>query len=242
MTCAAAAAQSLTIVTPNRETADASGTTAYGPNVLAMMRRAAETSVQFLEGAWPAAMPVEQPTRHDFVVDVEVAQALGITVPATQMLRSGRVWSAWFASFVVAARPAAIVIAALPPPASPADITPMLDAAKAERIQALVPPILRFLGAAVWQQITARAIGQRGVTRGSLLSRGAAVVAFGANVAELVRLHDQELDRVLRGADPATTPFLQPTRWDVVINQRLARTVGWPAPLAVSIQATEIVQ
>jgi putative ABC transport system substrate-binding protein len=47
---------------------------------------------------------------------------------------------------------------------------------------------------------------------------------------------------VLRGARPAETPILQPTRWEIVVNQKLARAVGWPAPRAVLLQATEVIE
>jgi putative ABC transport system substrate-binding protein len=166
----------------------------------------------------------------------------GLATVGIPLLRTNPVSRGWFDSFVEAARPTGIRIAALPNPASAADIAPMLDAAKAERIHALVMPMLPFLTSSVWQPITAWAIEQRVVTRGSLLSRGDAVLAFGANFPAFLRLHVDQIDRVLRGADPATTPFLQPTVWDTVVNQRLARAVGWPAPQSVLLQATEVIQ
>ncbi len=110
------------------------------------------------------------------------------------------------------------------------------------RVVALPMPILPFLGNAVWQQISAWAVEQRVVTRGSLLSHGDAVLAFGSNAPALLRLHVDQIDRVLRGAKPAETPLVQPTLWDTVINQTPARAVGWPAPPAVLLQATEVVE
>lgn len=166
----------------------------------------------------------------------------GLARVGIPLARANRVWAAWFDSVVDVAQSAGIAVVALPATLSAAAIAPMLDAAKAERIHALVMPILPFLDTAVWRQISTWAIEQRVVTRGSLLSRGEAVLAFGANVQALVRLHADQIDRVLRGAAPAETPFLQPTLWDTVINQRLARAVGWPAPRPVLIQATEVIE
>lgn len=165
----------------------------------------------------------------------------GLAKVGIPLSRASRPWAAWFDSIGVAARPAGITVVALPAIASPAAIAPMLDAARDERIDALVMPILPFLDSAAWRPITAWAIEQRVVTRGPLLSRGEAVLAFGANVTALLRLHADQIDRVLRGADPATLPIVQPTLWDTVINQRLARAVGWPAPRSVLVQATEVI-
>lgn len=156
--------------------------------------------------------------------------------------RDHPVWRAWFDSMDRVATPAGMRMVALPPPAGAGGIAPMLDAAAGEQVQALILPTLPFLDTAAWQQITAWAVKHRVVTRGSLLSRGEAVLAFGSNVPALLRLHVEQIDRVLRGANPADTPILQPTVWDTVINQKLARAVGWPAPPMVLLQATEVIE
>jgi len=51
-----------------------------------------------------------------------------------------------------------------------------------------------------------------------------------------------QLARVLAGANPAELPFVQPTHFDLTINQRLARAAGWPAPRNVLLQATEVIE
>ena len=83
---------------------------------------------------------------------------------------------------------------------------------------------------------------QRALTYGGPEARGEAVVAFGVNLNELFRLLDKQLDRVLRGANPAELPIIQPTVFDFVISQRLARAVGWPASATVLLQATEVIE
>jgi putative ABC transport system substrate-binding protein len=149
---------------------------------------------------------------------------------------------AWFDSVEAAAAPLGIHAVALPLPRQPADIAPMLAAAAREQVQALRLPYLPVLQPAVWQQITAWAVEHRVVTTGTLLSRGEAVVCFGPNLQEQALLHVEQIDRVLRGAIPAETPIVQPTLWETVINQRLARAVGWPAPRAVLLQASEVIE
>jgi len=149
---------------------------------------------------------------------------------------------AWFDSFEAVAAPAGMRIVALPQPAAAAGIPAMLDAAARDQVQALVLPTLPFLDSAAWQHIGTWAVRHGVVTRGSLLSRGEAVLAFGSNVPALLRLHVDQIDRVLRGANPGHLPIVQPTQWDTVINQRLARAVGWPAPTTVLLQATEVIE
>jgi putative ABC transport system substrate-binding protein len=53
----------------------------YGPNVAAFYRRAATFVDKILKGAKPADIPVEQPMLLDFIINLQTAQALGLTIP-----------------------------------------------------------------------------------------------------------------------------------------------------------------
>jgi putative ABC transport system substrate-binding protein len=63
-----------------REFAEAGGLAAYGPNVVDLCRRAGSYVDRILKGARPADLPIEQPTRFDFVVNLKTAQTLGLSV------------------------------------------------------------------------------------------------------------------------------------------------------------------
>jgi putative ABC transport system substrate-binding protein len=60
----------------------------YGPNVPDLFRRAADFVDRILRGAKPADIPVEQPTKFDFVINLTTAKALGLTIPESFLLRA----------------------------------------------------------------------------------------------------------------------------------------------------------
>ena len=78
---ALAAKNRLPAVYTSREFVDAGGLMAYGANVADVFRRAATYVDKILKGAKPADLPVEQPTKFDFVINLKTAKALGLTIP-----------------------------------------------------------------------------------------------------------------------------------------------------------------
>ena len=63
----------------------------YGPNVPAMFRRAAELVDKILRGAKPGDIPVEQPTRFEFVLNLKTARALGLEISPILLARADEV-------------------------------------------------------------------------------------------------------------------------------------------------------
>ncbi len=74
-----------------REFADIGGLMAYGPNVTATLRRAATYVDRIIKGAKPAALPVEQPTKFELVINLKTAKALDLKIPSSLMLRADEV-------------------------------------------------------------------------------------------------------------------------------------------------------
>ena len=67
----------------SKEYAEAGGLIGYGVNILSLYRRAAYFIDRILKGSKPADLPIEQPTRFDFVINLKTAKALGLAIPET---------------------------------------------------------------------------------------------------------------------------------------------------------------
>ena len=81
----------LPAVYPEVEFVEAGGLMAYGPNVPDNFRRAAGYVDKVLKGVKPGDLPIEQPAKFDFAINLKAAKALGLTIPPSLLLRADQV-------------------------------------------------------------------------------------------------------------------------------------------------------
>jgi putative tryptophan/tyrosine transport system substrate-binding protein len=74
-----------------REYVEAGGLMSYGVNALELDRRAATYVDKILKGAKPAELPVEQPAKFEFVINLKAAKQIGLTIPQWTLTKADKV-------------------------------------------------------------------------------------------------------------------------------------------------------
>jgi putative ABC transport system substrate-binding protein len=70
---------------------EAGGLISYGADVNEIWRRAATFVDKILKGAWPAELPVEQPSKFELLLNLKAAKTLGLTIPPSLLARADQV-------------------------------------------------------------------------------------------------------------------------------------------------------
>ncbi|HLN99463.1 MAG TPA: ABC transporter substrate binding protein, partial [Pyrinomonadaceae bacterium] len=77
-------------VSANSAFAEVGGLMTYGPSIPQLGRGAATYVAKILRGANPADLPIEQPTKFEFVINMKTAKQIGITVPQSLKVSADR--------------------------------------------------------------------------------------------------------------------------------------------------------
>jgi putative tryptophan/tyrosine transport system substrate-binding protein len=81
----------LPAIYPREDFVNSGGLMSYGPNRSEPFRRVATMVDKILQGTKPADIPVEQPTKFDFVINLKAAKQIGLTIPPNVLFRADRV-------------------------------------------------------------------------------------------------------------------------------------------------------
>jgi putative ABC transport system substrate-binding protein len=86
-----AAKHRLPVIFPQSEYVEDGGLMSYAPNYPDLFRRAAYYVDKILKGAKPADLPVEQPKKFEFIVNLKAAKQIGLTIPPNVLARADKV-------------------------------------------------------------------------------------------------------------------------------------------------------
>ncbi len=86
-----AAKHRLSAIYARRDFVESGGLMSYGPDRAESFRRAASMVDKILKGAKPADIPVEQPTKFEFAINLKAAKQIGLTIPPNVLVRADRV-------------------------------------------------------------------------------------------------------------------------------------------------------
>jgi ABC-type uncharacterized transport system substrate-binding protein len=81
----------LPVIYSGPENAAAGGLMSYGPDIADNFRRAAVYIDKILKGTTPSALPVQQPMKFEFVINLKAAKQIGLTIPPNVLARADRV-------------------------------------------------------------------------------------------------------------------------------------------------------
>jgi putative tryptophan/tyrosine transport system substrate-binding protein len=129
----------------------------------------------------------------------------------------------------------------------PEEIAAAIDAAKtagAEALNFLATPLFSLPGtrsnAIVMERIAA--VRLPSMFQWPETAEAGALAGYGPRFAEMYRQRARMVARILRGANPADTPVEQPARFQLVINLKAAKALGYEVPAGLVLRADEVIE
>jgi putative ABC transport system substrate-binding protein len=121
------------------------------------------------------------------------------------------------------------------------ELEPAIAGTRADALLSLPDPmfisnVARMAAAAIRRRLPLATTGWRAYTVAGFL------FSYSVNEHEVYRLAATYVDRILRGAKPAEMPIEQPSRYELVINQKTARAIGLTIPRALLLRADEVIE
>jgi putative ABC transport system substrate-binding protein len=132
----------------------------------------------------------------------------------------------------------------LHPIAKPEEIAPAIDAAKnsgAAALNVLASPLLHSNGRVTFER--AAVLRLPAMYQWPEMAEDGGLVAYGPRVVQIYReLMTRQVVKLLRGANPADLPIEQPTKFELVINLKIAKALGLTIPPALLQRADQVIE
>ena len=75
-----------------------------------------------------------------------------------------------------------------------------------------------------------------------IFARSGAICSYGPKLTESYRRLAYYVDRVLKGAQPSDLPIERPTKFEMVVNMKTAKTLGLTLPNSIIVSADEVIE
>jgi putative ABC transport system substrate-binding protein len=76
----------------------------------------------------------------------------------------------------------------------------------------------------------------------SIFARDGGLLSYGPDLVDIWRRAATYVDRILRGAKPSDLPVQFPTKYEMVVNAKIAKALGLTVPQSILLRADEVIQ
>jgi len=129
----------------------------------------------------------------------------------------------------------------------PEEIAAAMDAAKASGVEALnflATPLFSLPGTRGNRVVLERIAAVRlpAIFQWPETAEAGALLAYGPRFVETYRERARMVVKILRGANPADIPVEQPTRFELIVNLKAAKAIGYEVPNTIVLRADEVIE